>query len=280
MQDCKPAPPDDTQPLRVLSASRRTDLVSCYPDYFIEKLAEYPPEAVHSVVIWTKNPANMLRPGPLREALGRYRQLYVHLTITGLGGTMLEPGIPTWREAVEMVPGVVAFVGDARRVCWRFDPLLRVIAGGEELANLPLFPRLAEQVSRSGITTCRTSWVEPYRKVQRRLDKKGITLQVYEPAERIETAGWLQKKAAPLGLKIQYCSMEGFARSRCIDGRLLAELHPDGLACSQRRAKSQRKLCGCTESIDIGWYSQKCPNGCLYCYAEPVVKQGFLPFGS
>ncbi len=40
----------------VLSASRRTDLVGCYPEYLIEKLKAYPPEKVHTIVIWTKNP--------------------------------------------------------------------------------------------------------------------------------------------------------------------------------------------------------------------------------
>ena len=70
----------------VISASRRTDLVGCYPDYLIEKLKAYPPQKVHTIVIWTKNPCNMIRHQALREVLSQYAQVYVHLTITGLGG--------------------------------------------------------------------------------------------------------------------------------------------------------------------------------------------------
>ena len=70
----------------VISASRRTDLVGCYPDYLIEKLKSYPLEKVHTIVIWTKNPCNMILHQALREVLSQYAQVYVHLTITGLGG--------------------------------------------------------------------------------------------------------------------------------------------------------------------------------------------------
>lgn len=72
-------------------------------------------------------------------------------------------------------------------------------------------------------------------------------------------------------MKIYACSMEGWERSGCIDGDLLEKLHPDRSKCSKRKAKGQRKLCGCTESLDIGWYGDRCRMGCLYCYANPVA---------
>ncbi|MCP4717174.1 MAG: DUF1848 domain-containing protein [Deltaproteobacteria bacterium] len=258
------------QPL-VISASRRTDLVACYSDFLIEKLQEFPPEQVHTLVIWTKDPANMLAPGPLREVLAGYRQLFVHLTMTGLGGSVLEPRIPSWQQVAAQLSDLVAFVGDPRRITWRFDPIVRAVIEGQVMTNFDLFSQLAVQVAKSGITTCRTSWVEPYRKVMRRVEKKGIVLNTHAPEEREAQARRLQTIAADCGMQMIYCSMEGFERSSCIDGRLFNELHPDGLVCSVRRARGQRKLCGCTESRDIGWYSQKCPHGCLYCYAEPLV---------
>ena len=256
----------------VISASRRTDLVCCYPELLIEKLASYPPEKVHSLVIWTKNPLNMIRHAPLRAALAGYRQLYVHLSITGLGGSVLEPRIPAWREVAALLPAVVELAGDPRRVSWRFDPIVRAVMEGKETANFELFPLIAGPVGACGITTCRTSWVEPYRKVVRRMEKKGVRLLPYSIEERREQASRLQQWAAQAGMTVHFCSMEGFARSRCIDGHILEALHPDGMPCSKKKAKGQRALCGCTESLDIGWYSLKCTNGCLYCYAEPLVE--------
>lgn len=255
----------------VLSASRRTDLVCCYPDYLIERLKGYPPEKAHSVVIWTKNPMNMITAGALKEALSVYAQLYIQLTITGLGGSILEPRIPEWEEVVEMVPDILGLVKEPRRISWRFDPIVQAEIYGRKITNVNLFPLLAARVRKFGITTCRTSWVEPYKKVTRRMEKKGFHLIPYSINERMDQAKHLELIAEEIGMKIQYCSMDGFARSRCIDGNFLSELHPDGLMCSLRKAKGQRKLCGCTESLDIGWYSLKCCNGCLYCYAEPFV---------
>ena len=103
------------------------------------------------------------------------------------------------------------------------------------------------------------------------MQKSGFSLRIFSREEQAAQARELDEVASSLGMKIYYCSMDGFERSRCIDGALLTELHPQGLSCSLKRAKGQRAACGCTESIDIGWYSLKCPHGCIYCYAEPHI---------
>ena len=255
----------------VISASRRTDLVGCYPDYLIEKLKSYPPQKVHTIVIWTKNPCNMIRHQTLQEVLSQYAQVYVHLTITGLGGSALEPGIPPWERVVEMIPELVQLVKGPERISWRFDPIIAAEDCTGQIENFSLFPAMAERIRKHGITTCRTSWAAPYKKVIRRMQKKGFTLRPCSPEEQTAQAQQLEEIAGCLGMKMYYCSMEGFERSRCIDGALLTELHPQGLSCSLKRAKGQRAACGCTESIDIGWYSLKCTHGCIYCYAEPQI---------
>ena len=121
-----------SNPPIVISASRRTDLVSCYPEHLIEKLKEYPPEKVHTIVVWTKNPANMGTSGSLRDLLSSYRQLYIHLTITGLGRSILEPRIPEWEKVVDMIPGILELAGDPKSISWRFDPIVRAEADGKK----------------------------------------------------------------------------------------------------------------------------------------------------
>ena len=255
----------------VLSASRRTDLVGCYPAFLVERLREYPPRQVHSIILWTKNPQNMLMAGELRTALERYCQLYVQLTVTGLGGTVIEPRIPCWETVLGMLPALIDLLGDPRRVCWRFDPILSCETPAGPLSNIGLFPEIAARMAAAGVTACTTSWVEPYRKVMRRLEKRDIRLMPYTGRERDGHARLLEKTAAGLGMNVQYCCAEGRGSSGCIDGALLNRLHPGGVICSTARAKGQRRLCRCTESRDLGWYSQKCAHGCLYCYAEPLL---------
>jgi hypothetical protein len=76
---------------KIVSASRRVDLVAFYPDYMAEKIEEIGTENVHTLIIWTKNPSNMLFHSQLNRLLERLDQIYVLLTVTGLGGTPLEP---------------------------------------------------------------------------------------------------------------------------------------------------------------------------------------------
>ncbi len=66
------------------------------------------------------------------------------------------------------------------------------------------------------------------------------------------------------------CCEPSLPVQRCIDGALLARLHPTGEPCKTERARGQRKLCGCTVSLDVGHYLP-CPNGCVYCYAHPAA---------
>jgi hypothetical protein len=254
---------------RVISASRRTDLVGCYPEVMVERLSEFPREAVHSVVVWTKNPKNLILPGPLQECLRGYRQIFLHLTITGMGGGPFEPAIPRWEDVVPMIEPLVELTGDPRRISWRFDPILEVEGHGGSFSNLDRFGCLIKPIASMGVRDCRISWVSPYRKVVRRLEREGWRLVERSAEERMHQAATLSQIARPYSMQLHYCAQEGFPVSRCIDGEFLSARHPDALACSKRKAHGQRPLCGCSESLDIGWYSLACRNGCLYCYASP-----------
>jgi len=255
--------------LLVLSASRRTDLVGCFPKVFEERLREYPPGAVHSLVVWTKNPRNLLIGGGLREVLQKYSQIYLHLTITGMGGGEFEPLIPSWKETVGMIGPLVELVKDPGRISWRFDPILEVESRKKTYSNFDFFPQLCAAIAPLGIKTCRVSWVSPYKKVLGRLAGRGWSLVSEDREKRKKQAEGLKTVAKTHGMEVFFCSMEGFPVSRCIDGELLSRIHPDGLICSREKAKGQRPLCGCTHSLDIGWYSLKCRHGCAYCYATP-----------
>jgi len=253
----------------VISASRRTDLVGCYPGELMDRLRQLPPERVHTLVVWTKNPSNMIIGGALRRILKGYRNIYVHLTITGMGGGSFEPGIPPWRKVAAMIGPLIELVESPERLCWRFDPILEAEGHGRRYSNLGLFPVLVEAIAPFGIRTCRVSWVSPYKKVVARMGGKGWRLLASSPGVRSAQARRLSQVARVHGMELHFCSMEGFPVSRCIDGHLLSQIHPDGLRCSQEKARGQRPLCGCTESLDIGWYTLRCLHGCLYCYACP-----------
>lgn len=274
----------------VVSASRRTDLPASFPDVLGGALREEKarvlgpagraydvdlrPENVHTLVLWSKDFANLLtgRTG-LRTLVAKYEQAYFHFTITGLGGTSLEKGVLSPGEAVAQLPGLVAAAGSPARVSVRFDPVVFWRESGKLVSNLPFFDRLAPPVADAGITDVRVSFAQWYGKARRRAKKRGFEFVDPEESEKRARAADLAATAAKWGLALHACAqgflaeVPGFRPSSCIDGKRLQELHPRREPVSVRKDRTQRPECGCTESRDIGSYAQVCPHSCVYCYA-------------
>jgi len=276
---------------QVISASRRTDVPMYYAGWLAAAIeqgfADVPqpynarvrrvsllPEDVHTFVLWSKDYRPLLRgAGGARQALARYEQIFVHLTITGLGGSALEPNIAPWREVAAQLPELIDFTGDPRRVSVRYDPIVHWYAGEQVHSNLPFAQAILEEVSKAGVRAVRISFATLYGKVRKR---KGW--RWYDPtlAERLEITRRLVELASGLGLTLYSCSqndlaLAGALPSRCIDGELLSALHPRGLPAMTGKDTGQRPECGCTPSVDIGSYLMRCPNGCRYCYANPRI---------
>ena len=135
-------------------------------------------------------------------------------------------------------------------------------------SNLPLFETIMKPVSSLGIANITISWLDEYPKVVARLRRADIVSESPSEEAKKRDLALLLNIAEKYGGKLHGCCEGVMERSRCIDGALLSTLHPRGIACSTRKAAGQRELCGCTESYDIGSY-RLCPNGCLYCYANP-----------
>lgn len=259
----------------VLSASRRTELTAHYPDLLAHRIEEFGLHRVHTLVIWSKDPRNLLRHRRLHEVVSAIPQVFVHWTMTGLGGTLLEPGVPRPGILLPFLPELTAWLGGPERLHWRYDPLLEVRWKNRTLGNLDpeVFAGLAQEFARHGVATVHTSFATLYPKVVRRFANAGLVAREPSPGQQEELLDALAERAARLGLRMLTCNHPGHPRKACIDGELLSRLHPQGEPCSTRRARGQRTLCGCTESYDLCHYL-RCPNGCLYCYAQPSVNGG------
>jgi hypothetical protein len=258
---------------KVISASRRLDMAAFFP----EKLADFlekrcPPEKVHTVVLWSKDPGNILEHKKLRHILSRYDQLFLHFTITGIDSPLLEKNIPRADEAVSLLKPLSDFLAGPERLRVRFDPIVHMkMPDGSSYTNLARFTGIAEAVSQAGVRVMVVSWMENYPKVAARLARMGVEAESVSPEQRKRESDWLLAQAGKAGVKVSGCCVPEWPVSRCIDGFLLSELHPKHEQASLSKAGGQRPRCGCTESWDIGWYNP-CPGGCVYCYARPVEK--------
>lgn len=259
----------------VLCASRRTDLVRWYPEVILKALEErYPPLRVHSIVLLTKFPAAILAE-PLRSVLARYDQCTAQVTITGWGGTELEPAVPPAEETLAVLPDLLAFLGHPGRLKVRLDPLLRLADGRD---NLEAAASIMAAAAACGVVDFVTSIVTPYAKIAPRLAAAGLALAPWPPEERRAAIARLAETAARLGVRLSGCCLPELPRSACIDGFALQATHPHRLPCRTDHPPGQRAECGCTHAIDLGWYaSHPCPSGCLYCYANPARRSPLPP---
>ncbi len=271
---------------QVISVSRRTDIPAHYLDWLIDRADQgvvevvnpfnpaqrrtvsLRPEDVHTLVFWSKDYGRLLRE---MRRFEKYPNLFFHFTINDCA--TLEPRIPPLPDRLTQAETIVKMFG-AERLAWRFDPLVFWDDGKSD--NIGSFERIAEFMAGLGVRRCTFSFAQWYNKCVRRARKLGFNY--YDPplAERLEIAGALAQIAKSLGITMQVCcgddlmGVDNVEKAHCIDGGLLSELA--GEPCDTRRDTSQRKMCGCTKSVDIGSYSdQRCLHSCLYCYANPAV---------
>ncbi len=273
----------------IVSASRRTDLPRFYLPWLVAALrrgeaavllpyggtrsVSLRPEDVHTLVLWSKDFSRLLSDRTALRLLRRYDQLLFHFTVTGLGGTALEPGVPPPTRALGQLPALVELAQRPERVVLRFDPVVHWREGGTLQSNLPWAEAVFRAARRAAVRDVRASFATLYGKILRR----GVAWHDPPSEEKKRIAQDLRDLARVHGVELGACSdlaLEGagIRRSGCIDGRRLRELHPEGELASVRRDRGQRESCLCTESADIGSYAMACPGGCLYCYARPVSR--------
>ena len=279
---------------KIISASRRTDLIAFFPGLFASAInmeetkvfgpsgrtytVDLNPQNVHTIVLWSKNFANLIDNNfGLRDKFRKYDQLYLHFTITGLGGSFIEQGVPHATVALSQLDNLIEIVGKARRVSVRFDPIIYWKEGNKERTNLHFFEELAPILHDKGIQDVRFSFTQWYNKAKRRATKEDFVYMDPPPEKKVKDTGYLHQIAKNYGIDLYLCSQASLseasviAPSSCIDGALLQRLHPDQAPVSTKKDKTQRKECLCTESVDIGSYTQFCPHCCLYCYANPKL---------
>jgi len=270
---------------QVISISRRTDIPAHYLDWLIERLSEgqvcvenpfnprqrrtvsLRPGDVHTLVFWSKNYRALLQ--NIRR-FKMYPNLFFHFTINDC--PTLEPRISPLTERLGQARELVTMCGPAR-FGWRFDPL--VFWNGGKDNNMGGFERIAEFMAGLGVRRCIFSFARWYNKCVNRAKRRGF--DYYDPPldEKLAITDRLARTAKSLGITMQSCcgddltAVNNVEKAHCIDGKVLSQLA--GEPCDTRRDTSQRTMCGCTKSVDIGSYhAQPCLHNCFYCYANPA----------
>ena len=239
------------------------------------------PDAVHSIVFWSKNFAPFIDGGYGQMLSRSGYHIYFQFTIN-CENPILEPNIPPMYERLEQAKALCRDYGP-EAVCWRFDPVCVYETEKDGRSdNTYCLESLAKAVSSLGIKRCVTSFVDLYPKVMRRAEKKpGFSFFDPPVSEKREMLMSMKKILDEYGINMVTCCekdvMEnwtnepGIKQGACIDHRILSKLYGPGLNMKKDRGQRSSKGCGCMVSKDIGSYAQHpCFHACLFCYANPA----------
>lgn len=247
----------------IVSASRRTDIPALFSEWFYNRVkagfvllrnpynfhqvgrVTLTPDKVEGIVFWTKNAAPML---PRIHELEDFKY-YFQFTITAYERD-IERNLPDKQEVI--IPAFKKIGTD--KVIWRYDPIL-INKRYTWDYHIRAFTKLAEKLE--GFTRKAVmSYVDAYRGV----NLAAIGVQHITLEQQREMAQQLAEIAMKHGIKLTACAEDvGLPPARCVDATMFGLRKP--------KDNSQRGLCACAESVDIGAYNT-CSNGCTYCYAN------------
>lgn len=263
----------------IVSVSRRTDIPAFYSDWFFNRVKEgfvyvvnpmnlkqvskvmLTPDKVDCFVFWTKNA------GPMLERLDELKdyKYYFQFTITAYDRD-IENGILDKKEIINNFKRLSNKIGK-ERVILRYDPILLSEKYTIEY-HYRAFEKLCKQLQ--GYTEkCIISFIDFYKKTKR--NTRELKILPMRDVEIEEIAEELAQIAKKYKLEIETCSegidlsKYGIKKGKCIDDQLISKIM--GCKVNVKKDDTQREVCGCVKSVDIGQYNT-CKHHCLYCYAN------------
>jgi DNA repair photolyase len=211
-------------------------------------------------VIKDKKPAILITKAPSRllDYLTGQENIIIHCTITGLGGTKVEPRIkPPEQELIYYHKLCDLF--EKERVVLRIDPIIPGFTYQENILHI------AEQTE----DRLRISFMDNYDHVKYRFTKAGLSTPY-------TTFNASQEQRESILEDIDY-RLENLGKSKMAE--VCCEIGLPSLPCisevdckilgvePSRRLKSQRPFCGClANKKELCGGAPKCTYGCLYCY--------------
>lgn len=268
----------------IVSVSRRTDIPAFYSEWFFNRLKEgfvyvqnpmnpkqvskvtLTPETVDCFVFWTKNAKPMLK---YLDELKDYKY-YFQFTITGYKSDV-EKNVRNKPEIIKTFKELSRRIGK-EKVILRYDPIFL----SEEYTidyHVKAFNKLCSQLD--GYTNrCVISFIDLYKKTERNTKTLKIVNMTMHDIKLI--ADKFSKIAEEHNIKLETCSESydltayGIEKGKCIDDKVISDII--GYEVKVKKDETQRDVCGCVKSIDIGQYNT-CKHHCLYCYANFNARQ-------
>lgn len=254
------------------------------------------PGIVGALVFWTKGPVDLLiEHAGLREALETYHRnravIGLELSVTGLGGTFLEPGIQPPKEVAAGLRKVLdTGLIDPEAIVLRYDPLVKVRApDGRIVRNdtVRAFESVVSLFAALGVRSVETKFLllsegedEKYHHVWKRMEDHGIHPLPLDDFPTTFTQ--LSGVASDLGMNLFSCCIKHFilgwtGDSGCLSAKRLTRVGKRRFGETWNRISFKpspsRPGCDCTHYYDLSNVKghKKCGSqeaACIYCTAS------------
>ena len=222
-------------------------------------------DTVHAAILITKAVTD-----EFLAAVEAFRvRVMVHVTVTGYGGSLMEPGAPSAEWSRRQYDRLARILSPERTVL-RVDPIIPTTKG---LVTADAVLRLFED---SGVQRVRYSFLDMYPHVRVRFQAAGLPDPYqggFGPApSQIEAA---QRALAPWRARYRFesCAERGVDQVGCFSVR---DGGPLGFETGAFSGSShQRAGCLCPKNkVQLLYHRGRCEHGCPYCYWRDPSAEG------
>ena len=187
----------------------------------------------------------------------------LHTTITGYGGTRLEPGAPPPEESYALISGMIAGGFPAKQIVLRIDPIIPTEKGLEHVR------KLLGMFKSTGIKRVRFSFLQYYKHAEARFSKLGWAWPRIDDGMKAACFRLFSEYARIY--KFQSCATEVppeynhfCAQTGCVSAEDVVIL---GLEVKLSGSSYQRPKClCCSAKTELLTHRSQCKNKCAYCY--------------
>ena len=211
--------------------------------------------------------------------LNHKEKIIIHATITGYGGSILEPNVPTPQDEFKAINSLIEQGFPKEKVVIRIDPIIPTDK------DLRISQNVFKKFIDSGFNRFRASIIDMYPHVRNRFAQCGITLPYgingFSPSkQQINNTNKMLKSVKEYyelvceennynqELRIESCAEPDLTESiicGCISDYDLKLLNLDTIDIDITGFQRKNCLCysGKTELLN---HKKRCKHGCLYCY--------------
>jgi hypothetical protein len=263
----------------VIDGPRMSDISEWSEAFYLKGLQDRSFEKGYSILgvhLWTHSPRRFRRNPIVAYVLERFQKNLVpcslQITVTGLGGTFLEPGIETTEESFFHIQKLIKdTVIPPHRITLRIDPLQSWKHNRYLLTNLEKVHHLLERAHALGIHKIRISLIDFHtykKKILPRMARMDLQYLPLDPSEvALRFRPWIEK-----GIDIRTCATDltsqGIPSGACFDFAWVT-----GIPLSEERLPVAPRIgCLCYYPQDVTlWKIPRrscCPGRCVACYAQ------------